>query len=78
MNQSMAGSATLNLTQSDKIAPVEVAASMLEFPQRGVWRAGVEDIADLVEAVHVKLTDKGRDVCVLEVRSKNFGEFCRW
>jgi hypothetical protein len=29
---------------------------MLELPQRGLGTSGVENIADLMEAVHVQLT----------------------
>jgi hypothetical protein len=45
MNQRMAGSTPLDLAQANQIAALEVAIAVLEFPQRRVWRAGVEDVA---------------------------------
>jgi len=37
----------------------------------------MEDVADLVEAVHIQLSDEGGDVGVFEVRGQNLGELGR-
>lgn len=67
MYKSLSGCPSFDLPQTHKIPSLEAAATMLEFPKWRVWRSGVEHIADLVEAVHVELSDEGRDVGMLEV-----------
>lgn len=67
MNKSMARRTSLDLAQSYKITPLEVATAVFELPQRRLGVSGVKNIADFVETIHVQLPYKGRDIGVLEI-----------
>ena len=71
VDEGMPRGAALDFAQTDEIAALEVAVAVLEFPERRVGGGSVEDVADLVEAVHVELADEGGDVGVLEVRGED-------
>lgn len=45
MNGSMLAGAALNFTEARKVAALEVAISVLEFPERSIGIASVEDVA---------------------------------
>lgn len=45
MDQSMARSSTLDLSETNKVTSFEIAISMLKLPQRRVGRSGVKHIA---------------------------------
>jgi hypothetical protein len=45
MDKCVAGSSTLDLTQTDKITPLEVSITMSKLPESRVWSSSVEDIA---------------------------------
>lgn len=46
MDQGVARGTSLYVSQTVQIAPSEIVVPMFEFPQRGVGRTSVENIAD--------------------------------
>jgi len=63
----MSRGTAFDLSQSDQVSAFKVAVAVLKLPQCRIWRAVLKNIADFVEAVHIKLSHKRRDVGVLEV-----------
>lgn len=45
VDQRMSGCATFDFSQANQIASFEVAVAVFKFPQRRVWRTGMEHIA---------------------------------
>lgn len=45
MDERMSGGSPLDLAQAGEIASFEIAISMFEFPEGGIWGSGVKDIA---------------------------------
>lgn len=74
MDKSMSRGTALYFAQPDQVAFLEAAVAVFKFPQSRLGRACMEDVAHLVEAVHIELPHKGGDVGMLEVLRQNFGK----
>lgn len=58
MYESMPRGTSFDLAQTYEISTLEVPVSVLELPQRRVWRARVKYVAHFVKSIHVQLSDK--------------------
>lgn len=45
MDQGVSGGTALDLAQTNQVSALEISVSMLELPERRVWRSCVEDVA---------------------------------
>jgi hypothetical protein len=74
MDQSVSRGSSFDLSQARQISLLKITIAMLELPQCRFWRTRVEDIADFVKAIHVKLANKRGYVCMFEILCQYFGK----
>lgn len=67
VDESVSAGATLDLSEADEVAALEVAIAVLEFPQCRFRVARMEYVSFFMKPIHVELAHKRRYVGVLEV-----------
>lgn len=67
MNQGVSTRSSLDLTEANKIASLEISIAMLEFPECCIRVSGVKYVPLFMETVHIQLSYERRNVGVFKI-----------